>query len=169
MTTGRAGVEETWTRRAWIAAAGALWQAAPLEAGQMLVASPSMRDPDFARTVILLFHVSGEAAMGLMLNRLLPRRAGEPQMYAGGPVPQGVRSLVPEAPEPGAARLCPGVWMVAGRTRSPRGRIYVGYTGWTAAQLRQEWMRGLWRVMPGDAEAVFDPQPERLWERLQGR
>lgn len=50
-----------------------------------------------------------------------------------------------------------------------RGRIYIGYTGWTGAQLRQEWMRGLWRVMPGSAGAVFDPEPERLWERLQGR
>jgi putative transcriptional regulator len=150
-------------------AAGAARQAAPFEAGQLLVASPSMRDVDFARTVILLFRVSSEAAMGLMLNRPLPRRSGEPQMYAGGPVPHGVRSLLPEESDAGAARLCPGVWMVSGRTRSPRGRIYVGYTGWTVTQLRQEWMRGLWRVMPGDARAVFDPEPERLWQRLLGR
>lgn len=164
--TGRLGA---WTRRAWLAAAGAVRGAPPFEAGQMLVAAPSMRDADFARTVILLFSVSGEAAMGLMLNRPLPRRSGEPQMYAGGPVPRGVRSLLPEASDPGAEKLCPGVWMVSGRTRSPRGRIYIGYTGWTGAQLRQEWMRGLWRVMPGSAGAVFDPEPERLWERLQGR
>ncbi len=156
-------------RRQLLLSAMGVWQAPPFQAGQMLVASSSLRDADFARSVILLFSASAEAVMGLMLNRPLPRRSGEPQMYAGGPVPQGVRSLLPEASDPGAARLCTGVWLAAGRTRSPRGRIYLGYTGWTAAQLRQEWMRGLWRVMAGDAGAVFDPQPERLWERLQGR
>lgn len=154
------------TRRHLLLAAGFAWQAPPFQTGQMLVATPALRDPDFARSVILLFSVSAEAAMGLMLNRPLPRRAGEPQMYAGGPVPQGVRSLLPEAAEPSATRLCPGVWLVNGQTRSQRGRIYVGYTGWTSSQLRQEWLRGLWRIVAGDASSVFDPEPERLWQRL---
>ncbi len=156
-------------RRHLLLSAMGVWQAPPFQAGQMLVATSSLRDADFARSVILLFSASAEAVMGLMLNRPLPRRSGEPQMYAGGPVPHGVRSLLPEAADPSATRLCPGVWMVAGRTRSPRGRTYVGYAGWTAAQLRQEWLRGLWRILPGEADAVFDPEPERLWERLQGR
>lgn len=157
------------TRRQMLLTAGAVWQAPPFRAGQMLVATPALRDPDFARSVIMLFSVSAEAAMGLMLNRPLPRRAGEPQMYAGGPVPQGVRSLLPDAAEPSATRLCPGVWLVNGQTKSPKGRTYLGYTGWTSSQLRQEWLRGLWRILPGDASAVFDPEPEGLWQRLQGR
>ncbi len=157
------------TRRHLLAAAAAWIQAPPLQSGQMLVAAPALRDPDFARSVILLFSVTADAAMGLMLNRPLPRRAGEPQMYAGGPVPHGVRSLLPDAADPSAVRLCPGVWLVSGQTQSPKGRIYLGYTGWTAAQLRQEWLRGLWRILPGDASAVFDPEPAKLWQRLQGR
>jgi putative transcriptional regulator len=156
-------------RRHLLLSAAGLWQAPPFQPGQMLAAAPSLRDPDFARSVILLFSASAESVMGLMLNRPLPRRAGEPQMYAGGPVAQGVRSLLPEAGDPSATRLCPGVWLVPGQTRSPKGRIYLGYTGWTAAQLRQEWLRGLWRILPGDAAAVFDPEPERLWQRLQWR
>lgn len=157
------------TRRRWLLAAAAAWQAPPFETGQMLVATPALRDPDFARTVILLFSASSEAVMGLMLNRPLPRRPGEGQLYAGGPVAQGVRSLLPEATEPAAARVCPGVWLVNGQTRSSKGRVYLGYTGWTTAQLRQEWLRGLWRILPGDAAAVFDPEPGRLWQRLQSR
>ncbi|MCS7041542.1 MAG: YqgE/AlgH family protein [Bryobacteraceae bacterium] len=153
-------------RRSLLLAGLAALQAPPFAAGQMLVATPALRDPDFARSVILLFSVTPEAAMGLMLNRPLPRRAGEPQMYAGGPVAQGVRSLTPEAADPSATRLCPGVWLVPGQTKSPKGRIYLGYTGWTAAQLRQEWLRGLWRILDGDAAAVFDPRPEQLWQRL---
>lgn len=160
------GARSGLSRRCLLLAGAAAFQAPPFAAGQMLVATPALRDPDFARSVILLFSVTPEAAMGLMLNRPLPRRAGEPQMYAGGPVAQGVRSLAPEPEDPSAARLCPGVWLVNGRTKSPRGRIYLGYTGWTAAQLRQEWLRGLWRILPGDAQAVFDPQPELLWPRL---
>ena len=155
--------------RQFLLAGAWLAQSPPFAVGQMLVATPALRDPDFARSVILLFALTGEAAMGLMLNRPLPRRPGEPQMYAGGPVAQGVRSLLPEAADPSAERLCPGVWIVNGQTKSPKGRIYLGYTGWTTAQLRQEWLRGLWRILPGDAAAVFDPAPERLWHRLQGR
>jgi len=158
-----------WTRRRMLLAGAMVWQAPPLAAGQMLVASPAMRDEDFARSVILLFTVTPEAAMGLMLNRPLPRRAGEPPMFAGGPVARGVRALLPEPSDPSAVRLCAGVWLAAGQAKTPKGRTYVGYTGWTAAQLRQEWQRGLWRIVPGDAAAVFDPEPERLWQRLTGR
>ncbi len=165
--TGAPDARLPWTRRrALLAAVSALQPAPPFAAGQMLVATPAMRDEDFARTVILLFSVSPEAAMGLMLNRPLPRRAGEPQMYAGGPVAQGVRSLAPEPADPSSVRVCPGVWLASGQAKSPKGRTYLGYTGWTLGQLRQEWQRGLWRIVPGDAAAVFDPEPERLWQKL---
>jgi putative transcriptional regulator len=48
-------------------------------------------------------------------------------------------------------------------------RIYAGYTGWTAQQLRSEVEQGLWRVLPANIGAVFDPHPETLWQRLQSR
>lgn len=157
------------TRRGLMLAAA--WRAAPeLPAtGRILVAAPERRDVDFARTVILLIDATQHAAMGLILNRPLRRRAGEQQLFAGGPIAQGTRSLLREATTPTARRLCPGVWLSDGAARDPGSRTYLGYTGWTAAQLREEILRGHWRAIAGDASIVFDPDPATLWERTLTR
>lgn len=157
------------TRRGLLALAGWRWAPQSASAGQILVAMPELRDPDFARTVILLFDAGPQAAMGLMLNRPLRRRAGEQPLFAGGPVAQGTRSLQREAASPAARRICPGVWLADGPAREPAGRTYIGYTGWSAAQLRDECLRGLWRIVAGDAGIVFDADPATLWERALAR
>ncbi len=158
-----------YTRRGLLLLAAGRVAPEPPSAGQVLVAMPELRDPDFARTVILLFDAGTQSAMGLMLNRALRRRDGEPQLFAGGPVAQGTRCLQREASSPNARRLCPGVWLADGPAREPGGRTYLGYTGWTAAQLRDECLRGLWRTLAGDAAIVFDPDPATLWQRLLAR
>lgn len=80
--------------------------------GQMLIAMPSMRDEQFARTLIYLCAHSAEGAMGIVLNQpashidfadllvqldvvpaadriLLPKRAGTIKVLRGGPVETG--------------------------------------------------------------------------------
>lgn len=134
--------------------------------GRILVATPALRDPDFARTVIVLFTSGAQAAQGLMLNRPLPPRSGEPGAYAGGPVASGMRTLTPRQSGPEARRICPGVYLVNGQTRDPGARLYLGYTGWSAPQLRDEIAHGLWRSIAGSSAVVFDPDPSTLWRRL---
>jgi putative transcriptional regulator len=157
------------TRRVLMLAAA--WRAAPElpGAGRILIATPEQRDADFARTVILLIDATQHAAMGLILNRPLRRRSGEQQLFAGGPIAQGTRSLLREATTPTARRLCHGVWLSDGAARDPGSRTYLGYTGWTAAQIRDEILRGHWRAIAGDASIVFDPNPATLWERTLTR
>jgi len=67
-------------------------------AGQLLLAHPALRDPNFRRTVILLSAHGDEGAMGVVLNRRLDKQLGELNsefalgplagvpVYAGGPV-----------------------------------------------------------------------------------
>lgn len=157
------------TRRGLLLLAAGHLLPEPISAGRILIATPEQRDPDFARTLILLFEAGGPAAMGLMLNRPLRRRNGEGQLYAGGPIAIGTRCLLREASSPAARRLCPGVWFADGAARSPDGRTYLGYTGWTLSQLRDECLRGHWRSIPGEASIVFDPDSETLWERTFAR
>jgi putative transcriptional regulator len=45
-------------------------------------------------------------------------------------------------------------------------RVFLGYAGWTAAQLRHETEIGSWFIFPADAGMVFDPDPGSLWGRL---
>ena len=67
-------------------------------AGQLLLAAPSLRDPNFARTVVLVGVHNEEGAMGVVLNRpsTVTVREAVPQLepavdeldlvYVGGPV-----------------------------------------------------------------------------------
>src|SRR3954463_6033841 len=75
-------------------------------AGQFLIASPSILDPNFQRTVVFITAHSEEGAVGVILNRRSDATVGDavPQLapvtdlgdpvYVGGPVnPEGVAVL----------------------------------------------------------------------------
>lgn len=86
--------------------------------GRLLVAAPSLRDPNFERTVVLVIEHGDEGAVGVVLNRpskatvseILPawkHLATEPAMvFVGGPVAlSGAICLGRSAPEPGPESL----------------------------------------------------------------
>src|SRR4051812_50075202 len=81
-------------------------------AGQFLVASPSILDPNFQRAVVFITAHSEEGAVGVILNRRSEATVGDavPQLapvtdlgdpvFVGGPVnPEGVAGL-PQFPHP---------------------------------------------------------------------
>ena len=182
-------------RHAWLTIAalvlfqGHLTSAQDLAAGQLLVATAKSRDAAFARTVILLVHYDQQGAIGVVLNRpsdvglsrLFPelkdaKTASDP-VYLGGPV--GLHALVllrPRTPPEKAVHLFADVYEVSGHPQieefaakampSSVFRVYVGYTGWSLQQLRNEVSQGLWNVRPASAAAIFDPHPGTLWARL---
>ena|ERR1700733_12320666 len=148
-----------------------------LATGNLLVATPKSRDPDFARSVVLLIHYDSESAVGLMLNKptavpisdVLPDAKGKSiTVFAGGPVTLGVRGLL-------RSKAPPYFTVVSNRrellgiisSSAPPFRIYAGYTGWTAQQLQNEITRGLWKVLPPTPATVFHPHPETLWPSLR--
>jgi putative transcriptional regulator len=167
------------------AAGGAAAEAVAV--GRLLVATSQSRDAELARSVVLLIHLDEQGAMGLIVNRradvplsrLLPGaspKAASTPVYFGGPVPIGTRALYRSREKLGNALSVFGdVYLIAdlpilqtmaGSTGPGVFRVYAGYTGWSAGQLRGEVERGLWRVLPGDARLVFDPHPESVWARL---
>src|SRR3954470_7681132 len=66
--------------------------------GKLILASPALRDPNFARSVVLIAEHTEEGAMGLVLNRPAAATVGEAvpdlsvmagdeePVYVGGPV-----------------------------------------------------------------------------------
>src|SRR3954451_16634754 len=84
--------------------------------GQLLIASPSIHDPNFRRTVVYMTEHGDEGSMGLVLNRAaettvgeavpdLAWLAGDDIVHVGGPVsPQSVVVLA-EFEEPTQSAL----------------------------------------------------------------
>jgi putative transcriptional regulator len=153
-------------------------------AGQLLLASPTLLDPNFQRTVVLVGVHNEEGAMGVILNRpsevtvadAVPQLEGtvgslEP-VYVGGPVQPSSIVFLGEfedsapvgllvlgrigfpAPDAGADDLCEA-------TR--RGRVFAGYAGWASGQLEQELAGGDWISQTALPEDVFTEDPEELW------
>ena len=158
--------------------------------GKFLVATNLSHDPELAKSIVLLVHFDRQGAIGLMVNRragvplsrLLPGLTGKfapSPAYLGGPVPIGTRALY-RSPRilNNALSVFADVYLIAdlpilqtmaGSTAPDAFRVYAGYTGWSADQLRAEIHQGLWRLLPGDARVVFDPHPESAWERIARR
>ena len=169
--------------------AGALVQAQELAAGKFLVASRKSVDPDLAKSVVLLVRYEQQGAIGLIINsrsnvplsEVFPAlKTAQAPVYKGGPIAIGIRALLRSRskPEPGL-HVFGDVSMISNRrvmedlmragTSPSTFRVYVGYVGWSTQQLKNEMALGLWRVLPGDAGVVFDPNPENVWDRLIGR
>jgi putative transcriptional regulator len=153
-------------------------------AGQLLLASPSLLDPNFARTVVLIGVHSEEGAMGVVLNRpstltigeaapVLGEAVGDDEpVFVGGPVQPGSIVFLGEFLDPSPAGL-----LVLGRIGFPapeasieelleataRRRVFAGYAGWGRGQLEQEVAGGDWIAHNAIPEDVFSETPEGLW------
>ncbi|MEY9215456.1 YqgE/AlgH family protein [Thermobifida halotolerans] len=109
-------------------------------------------------------------------------------MFAGGPVGEdtGLALAVPDdGQKPLGWRsldaMDTGVWpnglgtvdldappeIVAAALR--RLRVFAGYAGWSAGQLRTEIDEGAWYVLPATADDVFCADPHGLWSRVLRR
>ena len=153
------------------------------QAGMLLVATPRLYDPNFYRTVVLLFQHDEDGSLGVVLNRVttekvsdhLPAwsdRAAEPGLvHFGGPVEPEVAIGV-SAGVFGEATGVPGLSIVdLGADPDPdmaSVRVYSGYAGWGEGQLEAELAEGSWYLVqaaPDDPFAV----PSLLWSRVLRR
>jgi putative transcriptional regulator len=158
--------------------------------GQLLIASATLLDPNFQRTVVLVAEHSDEGAMGVVLNRPSPVNAAEAVpilaglageddvVYVGGPVQPGAVVALAEYDEPDdAAAIAFGnvgflaaeadAEALAGTLR--RVRIYAGYAGWSPGQLEAELAEEAWIVEPAEADDVFTDDPDGLWPAVLTR
>jgi len=159
-------------------------------AGHFLIASPSILDPNFRRTVVFITAHTEEGAVGVILNRSseVSVRETVPQLatvtdpdepvFVGGPVnPDGVAVLAEfEDPDEAGVVVLDDVGFVAldeALEDSPpqvqRTRVFAGVAGWGPEQLEDEFEREDWIVEPADSDDIFTDDPEGLWSALLRR
>jgi putative transcriptional regulator len=159
----------------------------------LLLAMPQLRDPNFARTVVLLCEHGAHGSLGFVVNRptdipaatavaLDPPLRGDSGMllWSGGPVePQ--RGFLLLGDDPGEAesqRISAGLHLTASvevlrkllEAPSPeilrqRCRLLLGYAGWGPGQLDAELAASAWLTAPPDPELVFESPADEMWER----
>ena len=159
-------------------------------AGRFLVATPSMKDPYFSKTVILLVgHNEETGSLGLVVNRESNitmqeacRQLGfecgtqveaDRHLGWGGPV-ANTRGFIVHSPvaegEPvifsdgelalGASAAL--LQQIAQGKGPEKSFVILGCAGWEPGQLEGEINDGAWLVAPADSHVVFDlPMDER--------
>lgn len=165
--------------------------AAPSDlAGRLLVATPTLLDPNFYRTVVYLAEHGPEGALGIVLNRPTDEAVADhiegwsgylaaPEVvFVGGPVSNEVAVAVaqnpaipPESWQPqlndvGLLDITEGPEPIGGVDRL---RIFSGYAGWVTGQLELELATGSWFVLDAVAADVFAADPTGLWSAVLRR
>lgn len=160
--------------------------------GRLLVATVTMGDANFDRTVILMLEHTPEGAVGVVLNRPstidfidpLPDWYGfaayPPVVFVGGPVSQGSAIGLARARSP---QPTPGFTPVVGEIGTvdltldpddlPVGieevRVFSGYAGWGESQLEAEIEAGAWWVAEAERDDAMCARPETLWSSVLRR
>ena len=158
--------------------------------GQLLVAAPSLQDPNFFRTVILIVEHTDDGAMGIVLNReadtgldeAVPDLVGVPgiedTMHVGGPVQPQTVILVAEFTDPEADTplVVGSVGVVGAETDLDelpaaiiRGRAFAGYAGWGPGQLEAELEEDAWFTVTPLPDDLLANDPDELWSTVLAR
>lgn len=161
--------------------------------GKLLVATPKLDDPNFARTVVLMLAHDENGALGVVLNRPLEASVDaalpgwsalvEPPavLFQGGPVePDTALAVARMVSDREAAGFTPltGRMGLLDVSRGPEGlpiddvealRVFGGYAGWGNGQLDQEIAQEAWFVVDSEAHDPFAPDPANLWRDVLRR
>ena len=160
--------------------------------GRLLVSQPTLKDPNFDRTVVLVLEHGEDGAIGLVLNRpsevglaeTLPQwvsyAAEPPVIFAGGPVVEEGTAICLARARGGEAdgwKLIAGDIGTLDVNRSPQEisvkvdeiRLFAGYSGWARGQLEMEISMGGWFVVNARPVDAFTADPDGLWKAVLGR
>jgi putative transcriptional regulator len=160
--------------------------------GQLLVATPNMRDPRFVETVIYMVKHGSEGAMGFVINRPIAKGLLEELLKGIGVESKGAKGEIilhyggPVSPEAGfilhsddvlfesSTRVKDGIAMTSdpklfealARGKGPRQSLLAfGYAGWAPGQLEAELKADAWFVVPGDKAFIFGKDAEKKWRQ----
>lgn len=156
----------------------------------LLIAMPTLADPNFAQTVTVICEHTDKGALGIVVNKPLPMKLSEVLMQLniapaseaiamqpvlrGGPVStdRGFVLHRPGGKWDHSHRVSDTIQITTSRdvlAAMARGEgpedafIALGYAGWEPGQLEREIRDNSWLSIPVDASMVFDLPYEDRW------
>lgn len=159
-----------------------------LSPGILLIADPFLKDPNFARTVVLLCeHQANKGSFGFVLNKRFDQCLNDlipdiliPNIpvYYGGPVQIDTIHFIHQQPEliKGGFEIQKGVYwggefdkvvhmINAGKIDANKIRFFIGYAGWSSGQLENELNEKSWILSEGSKGLIFDEKDENVWKQ----
>lgn len=157
--------------------------------GNLLLAEPFMLEASFKRGVVMVCeHIHEEGTIGFILNKPVDVHIDEliedfprfdaPVLY-GGPVATNSLHFIHNVGEliEGSQEISRGVYwggdyeklkflINTDLVKSHNIKFFVGYSGWSAGQLKEEMLMGSWITAPGDANYLFNSKPSKLWRQV---
>jgi putative transcriptional regulator len=159
-------------------------------AGQVLIASPTLRDPRFDHTVVLMVSHNAGGALGIVLNHPVGERqlaslldaigekdsmaTGTLRIFSGGPVQPEVGFVIHSTDyrRPETVEINGSVAMTSSREilrdiASQHGPekmlVAFGYAGWAGGQLEGELAQRAWFTATADSKLIFDLDRDKVW------
>jgi putative transcriptional regulator len=159
--------------------------------GQLLIATPSMRDPRFDHAVILMVRHDRDGAFGIVINRPLGEKplaellaafgvkdtaaTGSVRIFLGGPVAIETGFVIHGTDYHRAETLDVDARLaatssrevlrdIADKTGPMKSLVTFGYAGWAPGQLEDELAHNVWYTAPADPGLVFDDDRDKVWE-----
>jgi len=161
----------------------------------LLIALPSMCDPNFERSVTLVCQHDGEGAMGVMVNRASEYTVGEilkqmgvscddaelrdQKVLSGGPVhpERGFVLHDGETTWDSTLKVGDGLFLTTSRdvleamargNGPPQALVALGCAGWGAGQLEQELVDDSWLLVPNRRDVLFELPLAQRWKAAAG-
>lgn len=158
----------------------------PVQKGSLLIASPSLSDPNFTHTVLFILEHGQSGTIGLVLNRptdvllaevlqdLPALKQTNHRLFGGGPVGRTQLVLLFRLKQflPDARHITNGIYVgtpmvlervIAGLKPNEAFRAFAGFAGWAPGQLESEMREGSWGVLSSSTFDIFDKNPETFW------
>ncbi len=158
-----------------------------LNQGILLLSDPFLKDPNFARSVVLLCEHNTEGSFGLVLNKKSPHHLSDLvemafdltiTVFDGGPVQQNTLHFIHRKPHliPESVEVAKGIFwgghfetivdlLRDGRLSQDDIRFFLGYSGWSQGQLAEEHEGKSWIIAPATPALIFLPKEEMIWKK----
>ena len=158
----------------------------------LLIATPTMGDPYFSRTVTYICEHNEHGTMGLVINQavgmnlkqlieqtdenaIVLDEKGKGIVLAGGPVSQE-RGFILHTTQGGwesslvltneiMVTTSKDILSALGNDSGPeKSLVTLGYAGWSAGQLEEELQTNSWLTIEADLHLLFDVPIHKKWE-----
>lgn len=158
--------------------------------GKILIAEPFLGDKNFERSVVLLCEHTTEGSFGLVLNQLTNLKLddvmeniySELPLYLGGPVGQNTLHFIHRLGNQidGTIEIGNGIYWAGdfeqvktliniGKISENDIRLFVGYSGWSGGQLKNEIKQDSWILSEPDASLIFETPSKNFWREVLKR